>query len=515
MSVTLTDQTASVTHRILSIAQERPDHPAVQVAGRALTYLELIEAARAVAGAFAARGLGPGDRVVVLGRESVEYYVVVVAAALSGTVVVPVNPRLSTTEVEHIVADSGAALVLADPGQPVLATAAVPTVSTDRSSWRAFTATGAGLALEESASTLETPLAQLYTSGTTGLPKGAVLAHRSFTAIADQLRTAGLDWVTVDSDDRCLIGIPGFHVGGLWFALQALTVGATVVGLPEFDPAEARRMIAEARVTQAIVVPAMLRSMLDVPGADPAELAGLRKVLYGGAPIAESLLRRCLVEIGCEFAQIYGLTETGNTALCLPPADHEPDRFVPQRAGRPYPGVEVRIIDEHGADLPSGGVGEVVIRTPAAMLGYHQRPDATAATLRDGWIFTGDAGELDAEGYLTLRDRLNDLVIVGGENVYPVEIENALCGHPAVVDAAVVGVPDDVTGEALLAFVHVRPGAEVSPRDLILHLRPQLAAFKLPRRFEVVAEIPRNPSGKILRRVLREPYWVGRERRVN
>jgi acyl-CoA synthetase (AMP-forming)/AMP-acid ligase II len=205
----------------------------------------------------------------------------------------------------------------------------------------------------------DTPVAQLYTSGTTGLPKGVVLAHRSFFAVLSSLRRAGLDWITVTSEDRCFVGIPGFHVGGLWFATQAVNAGAQIVALPEFDPVEARRLIADARVTSGIFVPAMLRALLDAAPAGPDDLSSLGQTIYGGAPISDTLLERCLREIGGRFAQIYGLTETGNTAICLPPQDHVVGSARLRAAGRPYPCVQVEVRDDRGRPVANGEVGEV------------------------------------------------------------------------------------------------------------------------------------------------------------
>jgi long-chain acyl-CoA synthetase len=263
-------------------------------------------------------------------------------------------------------------------------------------------------------------------------------------------------------------------------------------------------------------VPAMLRLVLAEPGATKDDFTTLRKIIYGGAPISESLLAECVEGFGCEFAQIYGLTETGNTAMCLPPADHVPGGPKMKAAGRPYPGFEVAIVDGAGNRLPSGEIGEVCLRTPAAMLEYWNLPDATAATLVDGWVHTGDAGIVDEDGYLFIRDRIKDMIIVAGENVYPAEIENVITKHPGVAEAAVVGVPDQRWGEAVHAFVVRVPGTEeVAAGDLAAFVQGKLAAFKAPLRYEFLDAVPRNPSGKILRRELRQRFWRDAERAVN
>jgi acyl-CoA synthetase (AMP-forming)/AMP-acid ligase II len=359
------------------------------------------------------------------------------------------------------------------------------------------------------------PVAQIYTSGTTGLPKGVVLPHRSFFAIRDALARDGLDWIDWRPGDVNLVCVPGFHIGGLWWAVQAFNAGVTNVALRMFTSRQALEEIRRHRVTTTCLVPAMLQLLLAERSVSTADFASLRKVVYGGSPIAEALLARALDLIGCEFAQIYGLTETGNTAVCLPPDQHVPGSPRLAAAGRAYPGVELRVVAPDGTPLPPDEVGEIRIRTPARMLEYWQLPDATAATLVDGWIRTGDAGLIDADGYLYIRDRIKDVIIVAGENVYPAEIENALSRHPAVAEAAVVGVPDERWGEGIHAFVAFRDGAAATPRELMLALRGSVADFKLPTSYEFIDRLPRNPSGKVLRRELRDRFWQHTARKVN
>lgn len=507
----MTPAPRTLTAALARHAAERPGQPAVVIpGGERLSFADLAARAARVAGALRAAGLGPGDRLAYLGREDAAYWELLYGAARLGAVLVPVNARLAPAEIAHILADSAARLVFLDPDRAADPGGAVR-LGAEYAAWR-----DAAEPLAEAApATGDTPLAQLYTSGTTGLPKGVVLGHRSCFAIAEALAGAGLDWIDWREGDVALVGIPGFHVGGLWYATQALNAGATIVSLPAYSAAAARAAIAAEGVSCAIFVPAMLRSLLAEPGVTAAEFSRLRKVVYGGAPISPGLLEQSARVLGCEFAQIYGLTETGNTAICLPPAEHRPGSPRLLAAGRPYPGIGVRITGEDGRELPVGETGEVWLRTPAAMLEYWGLPEATAETLVDGWVRTGDAGALDADGFLFIRDRVKDLILVGGENVFPAEVELALLRHPEVRDAAVIGVPDERSGEAVLAHLVLGPGAAATTRDIALFLREHLADFKRPSRFRVLAEIPRNPSGKILRRELRDEYWRGRERRVN
>ena len=494
---------------------------------RSVSYAELHTESGRTARAILASGLQRGSRISYLGKEFERYYEVVFACAKSGAVMVPINWRLTATEVTHIIRDSGTELVFTEQQfRPVVdqviqdlgGAAGVTVISLDGpdDEFRRF---------KDDVTAIPCPpvrwaraddaFVQMYTSGTTGLPKGVVLAQRSFFAVRDALAAAGLDWIDWRTGDVNLIGIPGFHIGGLWWAMQAFIAGVTNVALREFISSDAVHEIREHGVTTTCVVPAMLQMMLDEPASRDGGLSTLRKVVYGGAPISETLLQRGMDVLGCEFAQIYGLTETGNTAVCLPPSEHLPDRGRLQAAGRPYPGFQIKIIDGDGRELPTDEIGEVCIRTPAHMLEYWNLPEATATTLVDGWIHTGDAGFLDRDGFVFIRDRIKDTIIIAGENVYPAEIENALNRHPAVREVAVVGIPHERWGEAAHAYIVLEPGQQVSTRALLSSAREHLADFKIPTSVDYIDRLPRNPSGKVLRRTLRDQFWQEMARQVN
>jgi acyl-CoA synthetase (AMP-forming)/AMP-acid ligase II len=498
-------------------AARRPEHPALVCGRRVLTYAELDERTDRLAGALHAAGAAPGTRIAHFAHDSERYYELLLACAKTGAVLVPVDWRLTATEVEHILTDSGARLLFTDStSAPVAAGAArhldhtvcLDTPGADR--WW----TGAP-ALDHAADDPERALVQMYTSGTTGAPKGVVLADRTFAAIAHLLAEHDLDWIDWRQDDRSLLGVPGFHVGGIWWATQGLRAGVTNVVVPAFDSRHVVEVIRTLRITTTCMVPAMLRMLVDEPGAGPADFTSLRKVVYGGSPISDVLLTRCLTTFDCDLAQIYGLTESGNTAVCLPPAEHRPGSPRLGAAGLPYPGVAVKVVDDTGTPLPAGSTGQVCLRTPARMIGYWNQPEKTANTLVDGWVHTGDAGYLDEDGFLYICDRIGDTIIVAGENVYPAEVEKALCRHPDVRDAAVVGAPDDTWGESIHAFVVPRESGALTTVALSRFLRTELAGFKVPTHYEFTDALPRNPSGKILRRALRDELWTTRQRKVN
>jgi len=288
----------------------------------------------------------------------------------------------------------------------------------------------------------------------------------------------------------------------------------------DVEPNLLLELIAVEGITEMFVVPAVLMLLLGTPTLTGADLSSLRVVFYGASPIAENVLVKCLAAFGCAFCQVYGMTETTGAITALPFEDHDPDgprRGLLRSAGKPHSSVQIRVVDpESGRDVRLGEVGEVWTRSPYNMAGYWGKPEETAATIDpDGWLRTGDAGYVDSDGYLYLHDRIKDMVISGGENIYPAEIENVLLSLPTIVDAAVIGVPDPKWGETVKAIVVLAPGEALDEATVIAHCRERLAHYKCPTSVELTHALPRNPSGKILKRELRAPYWVGHARAVN
>jgi len=312
------------------------------------------------------------------------------------------------------------------------------------------------------------------------------------------------------------VAMPVFHIGGSGWGVVGLYHGARGVIAREFDASRVLDFIEQSGITKLFMVPAAMQFVVRQPRAREVDFSRLKYMLYGASPIPAALLKECIEVFGCGFVQLYGMTETTGTIVALPAEDHVEGLERMRSAGKALPGVELAILDAEGNRLPPGEVGEIATRSGSNMVGYWNLPDATAKTLdSDGWLRTGDAGYMDKDGYLYIHDRIKDMIISGGENIYPAEVESAICDHPDVAEVAVVGVPDEKWGEAVKAIVVMKPGKQASASDIINFTRERIAGFKTPKSVEFIAALPRNASGKILRRHLRDPYWEGRERQVN
>ncbi|SEL85764.1 long-chain acyl-CoA synthetase [Stigmatella aurantiaca] len=492
-----------------------------------LSYDALERRSNQAAHALRREGIHPGARVAVLGRESLDSLVLLFGVAKARAVYVGLNWRLAPEELAYILEDSGAQLLFVDEESAALVPRVfekmrgplpVVRVGAPLSAPGAFAhwCEGAAPTPLDMAYDPEEVVVQLYTSGTTGRPKGVLLPHRSFLAISHALEAHGECWIGWTEASVSMLFVPTFHIGGLWWLVRGLALGSTQVVLRSFEPATILSSLARYRVTHTCMVPAMMQILLGEPGIHQADLSSLKAVVYGGAPISTALLEKGRRLLGCDFAQIYGMTETGNCAVCLRPEDHQNAPASRLRAaGRPFPGVQVRVLDEQGHEVPPGTIGQICLNSPARMAGYWHQPEETQKTLVGEWVMTGDAGYVDAEGFVYICDRVKDMIISAGENIYPAEIENVIRSHPEVADVAVIGVPDELWGEAVKALVVKQPGSTLRAGDILRHTRGALAEFKVPKSVEFTEGLPRNAAGKLLKGVLREPYWKGRERRVN
>ncbi|KWX66192.1 AMP-binding protein, partial [Mycobacterium sp. NAZ190054] len=424
----------SLADIVRSHGRQRPDAPALVAGDTTVTYGELDDRSSRVAQAFATAGVGFGDRVAFVEKNGVEFFDVAFGLAKIGAVGVPVNWRLAAPEMRHVIADSGARIVVvgqkfADHLEAIEADLdADIVVIGSHPRWPAFDAWAAAHpAVDPGVVTGPDDLVFLmYTSGTTGLPKGVMLSNANFVC-----KTAGVagPW-QFDADAVSLAVMPLFHMAGCGWALAGLWQGAATVVLRDVDPVAILDAIARHRVTNMLLVPAVIQFLLDSDSVEDVDLSHLRVIVYGASPISDDVLTRGIARFGGIFAQVYGMTETTGSITQLDGPDHVPELL--RSCGRPYPWVQIRVVGEDGTDVAPGTVGEVWTRSEQNMLGYWNNPDATAATLTpDGWLKTGDAGSVDADGYLYLHDRIKDMIVSGGENVYPAEVENVLMTHPA------------------------------------------------------------------------------------
>ena len=509
-------------------AAAMPDQPMIHCGERTLTRGEFQQQVARTGSALKSAGLVPGDRLGFLGCNSDVFMVLLQACVRSRIVLVPVNWRLAPAELRYVFDDSGIRLLISDreflpaiqglaPGGRIERLLVTEGAVPDRQSFADW--------IREQPPIPPLPVAPrddsamlLYTSGTTGNPKGVLLTHANLiNADADAVGT-GLPWASWDTQVTGLLASPVFHIAGSALAAFGLMGGAQIVMMPKPDPVAIVAAIARHRVTKVFLVPTLLNMVLNSPSAlAGADLSSLRFVLYGASPISTDLLCRAMARLpDAEFVQLYGATETTGTATWLPSADHQTGGSPRMLScGIPYADTQIRIVDAERQALPPRDIGEIEIQSGCVMKGYFNNPEATQRAIVDGWYRTGDAGYRDEDGYLYICDRIKDMIISGGENIYPAEIENALAGHPAVLACAVIGVPDPRWGEAVKAVVIPRAGSSASAEELREFLRPLLAGYKIPKSVDFVSEFPLTPSGKVLKRELRKPYWVDTKRQVS
>ena len=505
-------------------ALRRGSAPALVFEGRAMTFADVDAMASRFANALIASGVRTQERIAYLSKNSDHFLPCLMGACKARAALAPFNFRLAAPEIARLLEDSEARIMFVGPDVVDLADQAVASLALkprmialgfDRQGYErhdawieAADATDPRLEADP-----QHDVIQLYTSGTTGLPKGVQLTNRNYLSVFELAACSGE--LNYESGDTVLAAMPFFHVAGVNVALIAMASGARSAILRDAAPHLILDVIGKERVSHAFLAPALIQMLMQAPGIGSADLSSMTVLSYGASPISEDLLKRASARFRCEFVQLYGMTETCGAGTFLVSVDHDPGKGKLRSCGLAWPDLELKIVAADGAEVPRGAVGEVVIRSPTVMKGYWNKPDATAAAIRDGWMRTGDAAYRDEDGYVFIYDRVKDMIVTGGENVYPAEVENALFGHPSIADAAVIGVPDDMWGEVVKAVVVLKPGTPSDAADIIAWTRARIANFKAPKSVDFVDLIPRNLSGKILRRELREPYWKGRDRRVN
>lgn len=507
-------------------AAARPDAIATKFEGRTTTYSSLEAHTNKIANALLDTDVKSGERIGYLGKNSDFYFELMFGAAKMGAITLPIGWRLAAVEIAHILKDGEVSLLFLSVEFADLAKEAIK--HSGRSvrvielenpaeegfkAWRDdHSADDPGVKVSPSDVVM-----QLYTSGTTGRPKGVMLSHDNLLRMWIKSETADTRAYIWSEHEVSLVAMPVSHVGGSSWGIVGFIHGASMLIIKEFDPSAIIQLIPNEGITKMFLVPAAMNFLLQMPGAKEVDYSKLKVIFYGASPIPLDLLRQCMEVFGCDFCQQYGMTEAAGTIVYLPPEDHDPEGNRRMRsAGRAMPAVELKIIDSDGNTLPAETVGEVAIRSSCVMVGYWNNEEATKSTINnEGWLRSGDAGYLDEDGYLYIHDRVKDMIISGAENIYPAEVESAMFGHPDIADVAIIGVPDDKWGEAVKAVVVLKPGAEADEQSILAYTQSNIAKFKVPKSIDFVEALPRNPTGKVLKRSLREPYWAGKDRNVN
>lgn len=483
-----------------------PEKLALIDAHRVVTYAQLNERSNRIANTLIAARIRPGSHVGFLGKNSAALFELWIGANKAGCALAPLNWRGATAELVEVVDDAMVPLIVA--GREFIevaervresAAAGVEIVEEDElAQWSSGTgAADPGIALPDSATSLLG-----YTSGTTAAPKGVPITHGAlmkwFCAAASE---PAVNW---DHDDIGLMVMPNFHLAGTLVSLPALYHGASLAILPAFDPAAFVAAVVAHRPTVTCLVPTAMQMLLDHKSEQSVDFSSLRRILYAGSPIGQHTLHQALEMFGCDFVQFYGTTETFIITLLRPEQHRLDSPDLLRSCGQPMPGVELRIVDPSGFDVPDGDTGEVLVRSPWMFGGYWNKPDATAAAIVDGWYHTGDAGIRDQDGNLFLVDRLKDMIVSGGENIYSAEVERALAAHPSVQAVAVVGAPDQKWGERVVAFVVPYPDRPADASELVSHCRGLIAGYKVPKEIHVLDALPQTASGKVQKAALRQ-----------
>lgn len=493
------------------------------------TYREFGERVQRLAGSLQEMGIQKGDRVGLLMLNSFHYLEIFYASYLIGAVMVPINFRLSGPEVSFILRDAGVKVLFyhrefqqlinlfrtdVDSIEQYVLAELAPIAASDALFYEDL--------LDREVAWKEVALSEndlagiFYTGGTTGLPKGVMLSHKNLLVNAFQISLA----IDLRQDDIYLHAAPMFHLADGANTVSLTLAGAAHAHVRAFDPKRVLETIQQEKVSSITLVPTMINMLVNHPEVSEYDLSSLKRLLYGASPIPAEVLKKAMTVLDCKFYQAYGMTEASPVLTVMRPEHHvtDGDPKAMKRlgsCGQPIYNVELKIVDPEGNEVPNGAVGEIIARAPNIMQGYWNRPEETADALRDGWYWTGDMAAMDEERFVYIIDRKKDMIVSGGENVYSVEVENVIYQHPAVMEAAVIGVPDEIWGESVKAIVVAKPGSELNEAELIAFCRNYLANFKVPKSVEFVETLPKSGAGKILKRSLRDPFWTGRNRNVN
>jgi acyl-CoA synthetase (AMP-forming)/AMP-acid ligase II len=513
-----------LTQGLHRAVQQTPDAPMTVFGGRTRSFRDVADRVSRFAGALRGLGVGDGDRVAMLSLNSDNYHEYLLAVPWANAVLNPVNTRWSPAEIAYSLQDSGSRTLLIDDTFAAMLPAireACPELATVIHTGDGPTPAGA-LAYEQlitDSAPIEDPrrggdeLAGLfYTGGTTGFPKGVMLSHTALLTSALGSNSTGY---LLRPGGRLLHAAPMFHVADLAAWTGAMLLGNEHVIIPAFEPRAVLHAIAEHQITDVLLVPVMIQMVADHPDLAGYDLTSLRAVLYGASVIPQAVLERAMKAFPTAgFTQAFGQTELAPVATLLGPEDHLRPEML-RSAGRAAPHCEVRVVDPDAHEVPRGTVGEVAVRGANMMAGYWNKPEETAVSLRNGWVHTGDGAYMDDDGYIYVVDRMKDMIVTGGENVYSAEVENALAQHDAVASCAVIGVPDDQWGERVHAVVVLHAGRQVGVEELRDHVRALIANYKTPRTVEFVDALPISGAGKILKRELRAKYWGDGDRQVH
>ncbi len=478
---------------------------------RRITVSEALTLANKVADAIRAEDLLPGARVAIIAKNSIWHVITLFAVLKAGATVVPLNYRLRPDEWQFILDDCSASLVFIAPEFAPVAPTSAPVVVMGE--WDQWLAKGSPSQPSNIGGSATADAVQLYTSGTMGKPKGVIWTHEGLEGCIEAVHKA----LGIRPGDRILLALPMFHIFGAVMAFLSVGCSATLLLIADFQPAEIIRILVEEHVAVAPLVPAMIQACLAIPDVGKNQFPELRTMVYGASTIAERTLRNAAAVFGCGFIQLYGMSELSPISA-LSVDDHalalasRPELLL--SAGRALPGVEVRITDAYCSSAPVGVQGEIAIRSSFRMSSYFNRPEEQDRLIRDGWLYSGDSGVLDAEGYLFIQDRIKDIIISAAENISPREVEEILFQMPEISDVAVIGVPHEQWGEAVHAVVVPRRDVDLKEAEVVSFARERLARFKCPKSVEFVNVLPRNSTGKLLKRQLREQYWRDTTRNV-